>query len=1217
LLATIYDDLADLSAEDLNRVSQRVQQLQQRANDAPSPAPITPLPSQANLDVFLQALPAGTLLVNRQCGIVRANAVAEKMFGFGPGELAGRSLDELLPSGETHPTEEWKNIFGRRQNGSLFPLRIDLTPLQLAEGGFLLATFFDLSEQTNTERALRESEQDLRQLTELLPQLVWTCDPAGVCTWMSPQWAHYSGASVEQVAKNWLQDVHPDDRERTAREWMRCVTEGCDYRIDFRIRRHDGEYRWFDSRGVPLRAGDGRILKWFGSCTDVHDARAVRAALREEHEKLSTLAASTPGAFLTYQIRPDGSACIPYASPGVVDIFGILPEEVKEDASPLFNRIHDDDQAMVAQTIRDCGVTLSKFHLEYRYNHPAKGVVWLESLSLPVPVADGRINWHAVVMDVTSRKEMEEALQEREERFRNLSEMMPHLVWQMNPDGDSTFVNQRFIDYVGDGVTAINRADWLRIIHPDDLQPIRARFAIVKATQQPEGLDNMRVRVRRFDGVYRWFFNRMVAVRDGAGRLRHFIGTCTDIDDWVRAEESLRSSETKFRLLADSIPQMTWMADDVGSMLWFNQRWYDFTGCRAEDGAGSGWEQFHHPEHIGRVLEHIRRSWETGLPWEDTFPLRRHDGEYRWFLSRALPQRDENGKVARWFGTHTDVTEQRQSEADQQFLLNLGSALQSTVDPVQITHLATDSLGKYLSAQRCGWFSIEQDAGQFTLEHEYAADGLPTHQGVYRMETLGSESYIAALAAGQPQKVDDAGTHAATRDTFASSAGWMPRAHLVVPVIRDRKLLGAFGLAESDPRHWTDREVQLVRAVMERAWPAFERGKSIALEHVMLETLADREQRLLLTLHAASIGTWDYNFTSGKLLCDDRCKLSFGFPTDTEVDYRMLLNAIQLEDQPRVRALIDAGVSAPAQGGQIEFECRTVGSLDARSRYISCIGKVFFHSSGGQRTPYRFLGVVQDMTERKQSEDALRRANSELEQFAYAAAHDLQEPLRNVGLCTQILSSRLKGTLDAEANTFLDAALQGAIRMQAMVKDLLAYSRALEGYELGQAVANSNEVLNNVLANLQSAIEEKNALITWDELQPVRMEPLHLTQLFQNLISNGLKYAKPGEQPHIHIESWHRDAECTFSIRDNGIGIHPDYQARVFGVFRRLREVDVPGTGIGLALCKRIVEHYGGKIWIESKPACGAAFFFTVPALERKHDEQRFTALAQDSDSGR
>jgi PAS domain S-box-containing protein len=357
--ATIYDDLEALSAEDLKLVSQRVQQLQQRANDALAPDFISQFLNEASLEVLMRALPTGTLLVDRQCGIVRANAVAEKMFGCGPGQLVGHSLDELLPAGETHPTDEWKDLFGRRQDGSLFPLRIDLSPLQLAEGGFLLATFFDLSEQSTTERALRESEQDLRQLTELLPQLVWTCDPAGVCTWMSPQWAKYSGASAEQAAKNWLQDIHPEDRERTAREWMRCVTEGCDYLIEFRIRRHDGQYRWFDSRGVPLRAADGRILKWFGSCTDVDDARAIRAALREEHEKLSTLAATTPGAMLTYQIRPDGTACIPYASPGVIDVYGILPEEVKLDATPLFSRIHDDDRPLVAQTLIDSGATPS------------------------------------------------------------------------------------------------------------------------------------------------------------------------------------------------------------------------------------------------------------------------------------------------------------------------------------------------------------------------------------------------------------------------------------------------------------------------------------------------------------------------------------------------------------------------------------------------------------------------------------------------------------------------------------------------------------------------------------------------------------------------------------------------------------------------------------------------------------------------------------------
>jgi len=235
---------------------------------------------------------------------------------------------------------------------------------------------------------------------------------------------------------------------------------------------------------------------------------------------------------------------------------------------------------------------------------------------------------------------------------------------------------------------------------------------------------------------------------------------------------------------------------------------------------------------------------------------------------------------------------------------------------------------------------------------------------------------------------------------------------------------------------------------------------------------------------------------------------------------------------------------------------------------------------------------------------ALRRTNAELEQFAYAAAHDLQEPLRNVSLGTQAIASRCRG-LDSETEQFLRFTVAGAQRMEIMIKDLLLYCRALNGpVKVGQAVP-SDTVLETALRNLQRTMEETQAEITWDELPAVFVQEIHLLQIFQNLVSNALKY-RGEDPPRVHISATQHDRQWVFSVADNGIGIPSQFQERIFGVFKRLGQRDVPGSGIGLALCKRIVEHYGGRIWVDSEVNRGATFSFTVPLEGNKAHEFQY-----------
>lgn len=260
---------------------------------------------------------------------------------------------------------------------------------------------------------------------------------------------------------------------------------------------------------------------------------------------------------------------------------------------------------------------------------------------------------------------------------------------------------------------------------------------------------------------------------------------------------------------------------------------------------------------------------------------------------------------------------------------------------------------------------------------------------------------------------------------------------------------------------------------------------------------------------------------------------------------------------------------------------------------------------------------VRDISARKRAEQALEktavnleRSNKELEQFAYIASHDLQEPLRMVASYTQLLAKRYKGQLDQDAQDFIGYAVDGAMRMQRLINDLLTYSRVqTQGKSFGPVDAHS--ALGMALVNLAAAIEESGAIVTNDDLPMVKADHTQLVQLFQNLIGNALKFR--GEaRPHVHVSVERGTADpapasgrppqsdfWTFSVRDNGIGIEPPYFERIFVVFQRLHgQAKYPGTGIGLALCKRIVERHGGRIWVESAAGQGATFHFTLPGVE-------------------
>jgi PAS domain S-box-containing protein len=362
------------------------------------------------------------------------------------------------------------------------------------------------------------------------------------------------------------------------------------------------------------------------------------------------------------------------------------------------------------------------------------------------------------------------------------------------------------------------------------------------------------------------------------------------------------------------------------------------------------------------------------------------------------------------------------------------------------------------------------------------------------------------------------------------------------------------------------------------------------------EELRLNRHRLDLALKAGHLGNFDWDIRNNIYVLSPELQELYGVaPGQFGGKYESWESLILREDLDIARAAVQESLRT----GEFQSEWRIRRATDGQVRWLAAHANVFFDTDG---RPLRMIGINADITDRKRAELALAqktaelsRSNTELQQFAYVASHDLQEPLRMVANFTQLLAERYSARLDPDAQEFIGFAVEGATRMQTLIRDLLMLSRVEmrgENFE----VVRLDEALGQAVANLQMAIRENGALVSHDELPTVLADSTQMAQLFQNLIGNAIKFRS--ERPAlIHISAVRTGKAWTFSVRDNGIGFEPECADRIFAPFQRLHTRDkYDGNGIGLGICRKIVERHHGKIWAESKPGGGSTFFFTIPA---------------------
>jgi len=892
--------------------------------------------------------------------------------------------------------------------------RADMVALALFVGAALLICL--LSSRKEASRLLeaealarRESELFYRQTLESIPGMVFTTRADGYCDYQSQQWADYTGVPVEEhLGDGWNSLLHPDDRPAAYAAWRAAVEERGPYDLEYRVRRHDGEYEWFKVIGRPIRDGAGHIVRWFGVAMNIEKLKQAEEELR-----------------MTFESIGDGF----FACDASWRFF-----YVNAAAERLLNMRREEMEGKVLWEVFPATVGTK---LDDEYRRAAKGEVadfenfyepwrrWFHNRCFPRE--GGGISVYFT--DITSSKQSQDALRLSEEKFRSFFEHAAIGMGRVSfTDAHWIDVNDAFCAMLGYSREEMLRIPWTEITHPHDVSGDLIPFREMAAGR----LDSYTVEKRFIhkQGRHVWARLTLSLVRDAQGRADYEIAIIENITERKKTEEALRESEERFRTLANNISQLVWMADATGQIFWFNQRWLEYTGAGSQQTLEQQWKTIHHPDFLPSVLAKFRKSVEAGEEWEDTFPLRGKDGIYRWFLSRAIPIKDNAGRVIRWFGTNTDVTAARES----------AESLRRRVEELEkLMDLAPVAI----------WVSEDPDCR----------------------------------------------------------------------VIKGNRMANAFYEADAD-------ENVSASATQQRRY--FMNGREVAADELPMQQAAVQNVDVM-------------NETLDVLLPSGR--------------WRYMI-----------------GSASPLR--------------DADGQVRGC------------------LGAFLDITQRRQAEedlkrlvDNLARSNRDLQQFAYVASHDLQEPLRQVIAFVQLLHVEYEGSFDERAREYMGFVIDGAKRMQGLIQDLLAYSRVESGGRKLETVS-VDSVLEQAMYNLRLAIEESEASITSDSLPVVQADKSQLVQVFQNLLGNALKFRGDGA-PVIHVGAVRDDRRWVFSVRDNGIGFPQQQAEKIFQLFQRLHNREqYDGTGIGLTVCKRVIERHGGQIWAESQPGGGSTFYFTLPSQE-------------------
>ena len=795
--------------------------------------------------------------------------------------------------------------------------------------------------------------------------------------------------------------------------------------------------------------------------------------------------------------------------------------------------------------------------------------------------------------EVAGRRWVEGDPREREREGHLIVETIPGLVASLTAAGEVEFVNKQLIEYCGQGLDAMRQWGTNGTVHPDDLPHVVELFTRGIAAGEPYDFE---ARIRRFDGVYRWFQVRGLPFRDPHEQISRWYVLLSDVDDRRRAEDALRESERQSSLIVDSIPGFVVTFTPSGQVEFVNRQVLDYFGKTLDELTRWDTSDTTHPEDLQRVLERFTDSIASGEPFSFEVRARRYDGVYRWFQSRGFPLRDSYGHIVRWYNLLIDIDERKRAEtqlAGEKRLLEMVASGSSLTDVLNalcsfVEDVATNC---YCGVYLIDWNGpIFQNATAPSLPASFnnAIDGQPVRREIgpcAKAACLKTQVIVADIES-------DTEWQASPFRPLALANGlkscWSTPIYSLAG-----QVLGTFAIYQRTPATSTPLQQDLITQVTHIASIAIERAQGEAALKRSEAFLADG-QRLSLT------GSFSWRVATDEITWSQQLYRIYDIEIGTPVTLDLIRTRVHPED---VSLLEKMRMLDRARGRPDHFEWQYRLLMPDRSiKYLHAVAHVIEDQNG----QLEYIAAVQDVTERRLAEEALAKARAELAKVARttslgvltaAIAHEVKQPLSgiltNAGTCLRMLDANpanLEGARETARRTIRDG--NRAADVIARLRALFSREEfTLERLDLNDAARevialSSNELQRNGIV-LQSELADDLPMVTGDRIQ--------LQQVILNLLRNASDaMVDVRDRPRHLTITTDRDngGRVRLSVRDTGVGLAPQSVDSLFDAFYTTKS---GGMGIGLFVSRSIIERHHGRLWAEPNDGPGATFTFSIP----------------------
>jgi PAS domain S-box-containing protein len=775
---------------------------------------------------------------------------------------------------------------------------------------------------------------------------------------------------------------------------------------------------------------------------------------------------------------------------------------------------------------------------------------WHLQQAVPLRDADGEVlKFVGTTTDIDDQKRAQEELRASEGKLQRVIDTIPTLVWCNLPDGPNEFLSKGWHEYTGISPEEAHGWGWSAAFHPDDLPPLMKRWQELLVSGESGEIE---ARLRRHDGEYRWFLIRVAPFRNHTGAIERWYGTSTDIDDRKRAEEALGASEINLKKIINTIPTPAWSAHPDGYCDFVNQRWLDYAGLSAEQGLGWGWGAAIHPEDLPGLVEYWQTCLASGTPVDTEARMRRFDGAYRWFLFRANPLRDEAGNIIKWYGTNTDIDDRKRVEEK---LRASENNFRQIVDSIP------------------GFVCVIDPAGKMELANRPLMD----YFGM-TVEELNSWGTNGAVHPVDLPRVVVEFTHSMATGTPYDSE------------LRYRRSDGVY--------RWFQVRILPVRDTEGRITRWYGLITDIEDRRRAEDKLRRSEAFLTQGQRLSRTGTFSWRPDTNDIIWSEETYRIHEIAPGTPVSADLARIGVHPDDIPSVWEAAARGLET---GGDYEHSHRLL-MPDGRIKFLH----VTAHATRDLEGRSEYIGAIQDITQRRLSDDALSKARSELANVARIStlgvltasiAHEVNQPLSgivtNANTCLRMLAAdppNVDGARETARRTIRDGN-----RMSEVITRLRAlFSKK----ETTPEPMNLNEAAREVIA-LSLADLQKNRIILRpelaDDLPLVAGDRVQIQQVILNLLRNGSDAMSTVEdRPRQLLIRTERDDgdRVRLTVQDAGVGFDPQSVDRLFDAFYTTKG---DGMGIGLSVSRSIIESHHGRLWATANDGPGAAFSFSIP----------------------